>query len=53
VFATGRGETSSLAVLVDGVNNPVDAGVVSDRDVLGIDKDNFIIFVCGILVYPI
>lgn len=30
VFATGRCETSSLAVLVDGVYDPVDAGVVSD-----------------------
>ena len=53
VFATSRCKASSLAVLVHGVYDPVDAGVVSDRDVLGIDKDDFIIFVCGVLVDPV
>ena len=53
MFAASRCKTSSLAVLVDGVNNPVNARVVSDRDVLRIDQDNFEIFVCSILVYPV
>ena len=40
-------------MLVHGVYDPVDAGVVSDRDVLGINKDDFIIFVCSVLVDPV
>jgi hypothetical protein len=53
VLAASRCKTSSLAVLVDGVNNPVNAGVISDRDVLRIDQDYFVIFICSILVDPI
>jgi hypothetical protein len=53
VLAASRCKTSSLAVLVDGVDNPVNARVISDRDVLRIDQDYFVIFICSILVDPI
>lgn len=41
----GRGETTSLAVLVDGLDDPVDAGVAADGLVLGIDEDDFVVLV--------
>jgi hypothetical protein len=53
VLAASRCKTSSLAVFVDWVHNPVNAGVVSDRDVLRIDQDYFVIFICSILVDPV
>ena len=53
VLAASRGEATSFAVLVNGVNDPVDAGVVSDDDVVGVDKDHFEILVGGILVDPV
>jgi len=33
----GGGETAGLAVLVDGVDDPVDAGILADGLVLGVD----------------
>eukprot|EP00563_Minutocellus_polymorphus_P018424 CAMPEP_0197724742 /NCGR_PEP_ID=MMETSP1434-20131217/6541_1 /TAXON_ID=265543 /ORGANISM="Minutocellus polymorphus, Strain CCMP3303" /LENGTH=79 /DNA_ID=CAMNT_0043310133 /DNA_START=176 /DNA_END=412 /DNA_ORIENTATION=- len=37
-LASGGGEAAALAVLVDGVDDPVDAGVVADLGVAGIDE---------------
>ena len=49
----GGGEAASLAVLVDGVDDPVDAGVEADGLVLGIDEDDLVVLVGGVLVDPV
>lgn len=49
----GGGKTTSLAVLVDRVDDPVDAGVAADGLVLGVDKDNLVVLVGGVLVDPV
>lgn len=49
----GGGETASLAMLVDGVDDPVDAGVLADGLVLGVDEDDFVVLVGGVLVDPV
>jgi hypothetical protein len=46
-------ESTALAVLVDGLGNPVDAGVAADSLVLGIDEDDLEVLVGGILVDPV
>lgn len=49
----GGGEATGLAVLVDGVDDPVDAGIAADGLVLGVDKDNLVVLVGGVLVDPV
>ena len=49
----GGGEAAGLAVLVDGVDDPVDAGVDADGLVLGVDQDNLVVLVDTVLVDPI
>lgn len=49
----GGGKTAGLAVLVDGVDDPVDAGVAADGGVLGIDKDDLKVLVGRVLVDPV
>jgi hypothetical protein len=49
----GGGEATGLAVLVDGVDDPVDAGVDADGLVLGVDKDDLEVLVGGVLVDPV
>lgn len=49
----GSGETTSLAVLVDGVDDPVDARVLADGLVLGVDEDDLVVLVGGVLVDPV
>mmetsp|Transcript_30083 Transcript_30083/g.41962 ORF Transcript_30083/g.41962 Transcript_30083/m.41962 type:complete len:221 (+) Transcript_30083:75-737(+) len=49
----GGGEAAELAVLVDGVAQPVDAGIVADSGVHGIDQDDFKVLVGGVLVDPV
>lgn len=46
-------ETARLAVLVDGVDDPVDAGVLADGLVLGVDEDDLEVLVGGVLVDPV
>lgn len=41
----GSGEATELAVLVHGVDDPVDAGVAADSLVLGVNEDNLEILV--------
>ena len=41
----GGSETAGLAVLVDGVDDPVDAGVLADGLVLGVDEDDLEVLV--------
>ena len=53
VLPAGRGEASSLSVLVDGVNDPVDARVVANHDMLGVDEDDLKVLVGGVLVDPV
>jgi len=40
-------------VLVDGVADPVDLGVISDGLVGGIDEDDFVVFIGGVLGNPV
>ena len=47
------GETASLAALVDGVDNPVDARVALDRLVRRVDQNDFVVLVYTVLVDPI
>lgn len=49
----GGGETAGLAVLVDGVDDPVDAGVLADGLVLGVDEDDLVVLVGRVLVDPV
>lgn len=49
----GSSETTGLAVLVDGVDDPVDAGVDADGLVLGVDEDDLVVLVGRVLVDPV
>ena len=49
----GGGKTAGLAVLVDGVDDPADAGVAADGLVLGVDEDDLEVLVGGVLVDPV
>lgn len=49
----GSGKTTSLAVLVYGVDDPVDARILADGLVLGIDEDDLVVLVGGVLVDPV
>jgi hypothetical protein len=46
-------EATGLAVLVDGGDDPVDAGVLADSLVLGVDEDDLVVLVGGVLVNPV
>jgi hypothetical protein len=50
---TGGGKTTSLTVLVDGGDDPVDAGITTDGGVAGVDKDDLVVLVGGILIDPV
>jgi hypothetical protein len=49
----GGSKTASLTVLVDGGDDPVDAGITADGGVRGVDKDYLVVLVGGILVDPV
>lgn len=49
----GGGEATRLAVLVDGGDDPVDAGIAADGLVLGVDEDDLEVLVGGVLVDPV
>jgi hypothetical protein len=49
----GRGETTRLAVLLDRVDDPVDARIAADGLVLWVDEDNFVVLVGAVLVDPV
>lgn len=40
-------------MLVDGVDDPVDAGIDADRLVLGVNEDDLVVLVGGVLVDPV
>jgi len=52
LLASGS-KTTRLAVLVDRLDDPVDAGIAADGLVLGVDKNNLVVLVGGVLVNPI
>ena len=52
LLAGGR-EAAGLAVLVDGVDDPVDAGVDADGLVLRVDEDDLVVLVGRVLVDPV
>lgn len=52
LLASG-GETTALAVLVDGLDDPVDARIAADGFVLGVDEDDFVVLVGRVLVDPV
>lgn len=47
-----RGKATSLAALVDGVADPVDAGVAADRLVRGVDEDDLLRMLAAFGVAP-
>jgi len=47
------GEAPHLPVLVDGVDDPVDTGVLPDGLVGGVDQDDLVVFVGRVLVDPV
>jgi hypothetical protein len=49
-LSSSRGETPHFSVLVDGVDDPVNAGIISDDLVGRIDKNDLVVFVGGILI---
>jgi hypothetical protein len=49
----GGGETTALAVLVNGLDDPVDTRVAADGLVLGVDEDDFVVLVRRVLVDPV
>ena len=49
----GGGKTAALAVLVDGLDDPVDTGVTADGLVLGVDEDDLVVLVSRVLVDPV
>jgi hypothetical protein len=49
----GGGEATALAVLVDRLGDPVDAGITADGLVLGVDEDDFVVLVGRVLVDPV
>jgi hypothetical protein len=52
-LASGTGESTHFAVLVDRVYDPVDARVVADLLVVRVDKDDFVVLHSSILVNPV
>jgi hypothetical protein len=46
-------KTTHFAVLVHGVDDPVDAGVETNGLVLGVDKDDFVVLVGRVLIDPV
>lgn len=49
----GGGETTALAVLVDGLDDPVDARIAADGLMVRIDEDDFVVLVRRVLVDPV
>jgi len=52
LFANGS-ETTSFATLVHGIRDPVDSRVTADSLVVGVDKDDLVVFVHAILIHPV
>jgi hypothetical protein len=48
-----RSKTTRFTVLVDRLDNPVDAGITTDCLVLRVNKNNFIVLVGRVLIDPV
>jgi hypothetical protein len=53
VLLAGGGEATGLATLVDGVADPVDAGIATDGLVRRVDEDDLEVLVHTVLVDPV
>jgi hypothetical protein len=53
ILLANGGKTTSLTVLVNGVDDPVDAGITTDGLVVGINEDDLEVLVGSILVNPV
>mmetsp|Transcript_42613 Transcript_42613/g.117569 ORF Transcript_42613/g.117569 Transcript_42613/m.117569 type:complete len:192 (-) Transcript_42613:15-590(-) len=53
VFSSSRSEPSSFTMLVNRINNPINARIITNSNMLRIDKNNFVILVSSILIYPV
>jgi hypothetical protein len=52
-FLARGSKTARFPMLVDRVDDPVDLGVTADGFVLGVDEDDFKVFVSAVLVDPV
>ncbi len=52
-LASSGGETTSLSVFVSRLDNPVDAGIIADANVVRIDGDDLEVFKGGVFVNPV
>ena len=52
-LTSGGSKTTHLAMLVDGVDNPVDTSVVADLGMRRIDQNDFKVLHGGILIDPV
>ena len=52
-FLAGRCEATRFAVLMDRVDNPVDAWITADGAMLRINKDDFEVLVGAVLIDPV
>lgn len=53
VLLARGGQAAALAVLVNGIANPVDAGIVTDGHVVRVDEDDLEVLVGSVLVDPV
>jgi len=53
VLLSGRSETTGLTTLVNGVADPVDASITTDRLVVRVDEDDLVVLVDTVLVDPV
>jgi len=53
VLAACGGEATVLSVLVDGIDDPVDSGIIADGDVVRVHQDDLKVLKGGILVHPV
>jgi len=52
LLASGS-KATGFAVLVDWLDDPVDAGITANGLMLGINQDDLVVLVCGVLVDPV
>ena len=52
-FLASSCQATHFSVLVDRVDNPVDARIAANGSMRGVDQNNFVELVCGILVDPV
>lgn len=53
MLLASTGQAAALAMLVNGLGDPVDARIITDADVARINHDDLEVLVSGILVDPV